>query len=73
MVPLMVIIIIMFVKTLCVVCDQCEAEVQGIGPDATTGRVTALARAEGWACSSVGHHCPEHRQRAPKTHKAGRH
>jgi hypothetical protein len=53
----------MFVRTMGIVCDVCDEEIQGIGPEATTAYVTNRARQEGWAVSSAGHFCPDHRRR----------
>ena len=54
----------MFYKTMGIACDaECGAEVECQGREATMSTVTARAREEGWAISSAGHYCPEHRRR----------
>lgn len=58
----------MFYKTMGVTCDfqdggVCSEDVDMQGREATTNEVTAEARRRGWAISSAGHFCPEHRQR----------
>lgn len=57
----------MLVNIKCIVCDyhsgDCGKEIQGIGPDATVAKLSEQARQEGWAVSSAGHFCPEHRRR----------
>ena len=55
-----------FSKAMSIYCDDdnCEAdELVETGRDATTAKVIARARAEGWSISSAGHFCPQHRQR----------
>lgn len=57
----------MFYKTMGIICDgdagTCGKETECQGHEATMAQVTAQARSEGWAISSAGHFCPEHRQR----------
>jgi hypothetical protein len=53
----------MFYKIMGITCDICDEETRAEGPDATMARVMELARQEGWAVSSAGHFCPEHRRR----------
>lgn len=53
----------MFYKTMGIICDSCDAEVECQGRDATIAQVRTQARAEGWSISSAGHFCPQHRQR----------
>lgn len=58
----------MFYKTMGITCDaECGTETECQGRDATMAKVTAQARAGGWAISSAGHYCPEHRGRARRT------
>lgn len=54
----------MFFKTMGIACDECEDEITTQGREATMAHVTTEARREGWAISSAGHYCPEHRRRA---------
>jgi hypothetical protein len=58
----------MFYKTMGIGCDgddgTCSVETECQGREATRAAVSAQARREGWAISSAGHFCPEHRQRA---------
>ncbi len=54
----------MFYKTMGIVCDACDKETETQGREATMAQVTAQAREEGWAISSAGHFCPEHRKRS---------
>ena len=56
----------MFYKTMGIQCDACDEQTECIGRDATMAQVTSQARSEGWAISSAGHYCPEHRGRARK-------
>jgi hypothetical protein len=60
----------MFYKTMGITCDACDAETECQGREATMAQVTAQARSEGWAISSAGHYCPEHRQRNFKQENA---
>lgn len=53
----------MFYKIMGLTCDVCDEETRAEGQEATMAHVTAQARCEGWAISSAGHFCPEHRQR----------
>jgi hypothetical protein len=58
----------MFFKIMGIVCDaDCETETQCEGRQATMRAVMAQARSEGWAISSAGHYCPEHRGRAARS------
>lgn len=55
-----------FAKQMSIYCDSdvCDTEeLIEMGRDATTAKVIARARNEGWSVSSAGHFCPEHRQR----------
>jgi hypothetical protein len=54
----------MFFKIMGIACDACNEETQAEGREATMSAVTTQARSEGWAISSAGHYCPEHRQRS---------
>jgi hypothetical protein len=55
----------MLFKIMGIVCDMdCGTETQCEGREATMAQVTAQARQEGWAISSAGHYCPQHRGRA---------
>jgi hypothetical protein len=58
----------MFFRTLSVACDfdNCHAETFQTGRDANTHTLTDTARGEGWAISSAGHYCPQHRSRPTK-------
>lgn len=55
----------MFYKTMGIVCDvdTCGEETECQGREATMTQVTKQARDEGWAISSAGHFCPDHRGR----------
>lgn len=58
-----VIICGMFFKIMGIVCDACDEETSCEGRQATMAQVTSQARREGWAISSAGHFCPQHRRR----------
>lgn len=58
----------MFFKTMGIACDACGKETERQGREATMAQVTAQARSEGWAISSAGHFCPEHRSRNTTSH-----
>jgi hypothetical protein len=55
-----------FAKTMSIYCDADDCDLEELvetGRDATIAKVIARARNEGWAISSAGHFCPEHRRR----------
>ncbi len=57
----------MFFKVMGIACDgesgTCNSEIQTEGTDAIMSKVMSQAREEGWAVSSAGHYCPQHRRR----------
>lgn len=55
---------VMFFKVAGIRCDACDEETSCEGRDATLAQVTSQARREGWAISSAGHFCPQHRRRS---------